>query len=485
MPKEVVIVGSFEGGVLSYNNPPRAPLQIASATVGFDPVVLHANKIGKNWAEKLPENSPLTGVSISTWNEWCSLPQITAQIKKTTPKTKIIVGGKYPTFYTAETLQIPGVDFVARGYGDKAWETITGNFSGGKSIDNLEEVGIYQSNKILPDNNFRVSPPKSLKNLPQPAYDSLSPPLESYIDPSSDLSELMRLPFGPNILSALGCLSDCTFCMNTLLKGQNNFGRQPVEYRPPALIAEEISILQQKTRLDEIPIFLTNPDSGQNIDHLMTTVEEIEKQRVRAILGIDIKVHSLFQALSERPDLDLFTKFKGKLHKIVLGPETFHPETQITIGKETSPDELIACLHFCEEIGALPMVQIIVGFPVDSDETLQYTLNILLKIRDQAPPFILNVHRATPFPGTTLYKEAKILGLIDSDTSIPDMTSGEMVMRSQYLSQDQLNSWRRKIISEFYSEQYLSRLLSDKRDLLRQEVQNSQYRGLFGEVVIR
>jgi hypothetical protein len=178
MLKEVAIVGSFEGGALSYYNPPRAPLQIARATFGFEPVVLHANRIGKNWVEKLPENSPLTGVSILTWNEWLTLPQTVAQIKKANPSTKIVVGGKYPTFYTTETLQINGVDFVARGYGDKAWETITEKFSDGKSLNDLEEVGIYESGNILPeDNKLRVSPPPPLKNLPQPAYDSLFPKL--------------------------------------------------------------------------------------------------------------------------------------------------------------------------------------------------------------------------------------------------------------------------------------------------------------------
>ena len=96
----------------------------------------------------------------------------------------------------------------------------------------------------------------------------------------------------------------------------------------------------------------------------MTIVNQIENLDIQALLGVDIRVHSLFSAISERPDLDLLKTLKGKLHKIILAPETFHPETQITIGKQTDPDELIAVLSFCEQTGALPMVQIILGFPV-------------------------------------------------------------------------------------------------------------------------
>jgi radical SAM superfamily enzyme YgiQ (UPF0313 family) len=471
-------------------------LQIASATSGFKPVVLHAHRIGKDWADILPEyEAPLTGVSILTWNEWCRLPTIVADIKKKVPKTTIVVGGKYPTTYTKETLQIPGVDIVARGYADAAWSNITSNFSEGRLINNLEKEGVYRAGKTLPEKpNLTMSLPIPLKDLPQPAYGSLVPSIGSYIndDRYFDLQifdegteMLMGLPFSPNVLSGLGCLWDCTFCMNTLIKEQNNFGRKPVELRPPGLIVEEIGILQQMTDLDEIPIFLMNPDSGYDPDHLVATVKEIEKQGIQAILGIDIRVHSLFKAISERPDLEMEKTLKDKLHKIILAPESLHPGTQITIGKETNPDELIATLHFCEQIDALPMVQIIVGFPIDSDDTLQYTLNTLLEIRDQSPPFILNVHRATPFPGTTMFMEAKQMELIEPEVNIPDLTAGDNIMKSQFLSVQELNNWRRRIVSEFYSREYYKRLMEDFRPLLRQEVTNSQRRGTLGEAWLK
>jgi anaerobic magnesium-protoporphyrin IX monomethyl ester cyclase len=492
MGKEaVLIIGGFEGGALSRNNPPRAALEIASATSGFKPVVFHANRIGESWPEFLPrDNFPLTGVSISTWNEWCQLPEIVAKIKNRTLQTITVIGGKYPTFFPRETLQIPGVDILVRGYGDKAWETLTGYLHDGKPIQDLEEEGIYRAGQKLPeDDKLTLSPPIPLRDLPQPSYGSLVPKVRSYVDRSySDLKTLdekktllMDASFSPNILSGLGCPYDCTFCVNTLLKREKNFGRSPVELRPPSLIAEEIGLLQRETSVSEIPVFLINPDSTLDPDHLVLTMKEFERRGIQALVGVDVRIHSLYQALSERPDLELEKNLKGKLFKIILAPETLHSETQITIGKQTDPDELLTALYFCGQIGALPIVQIIVGFPVDNYDSLRYTLEKILEIRDQSEPFVLNVHRATPFPGTTFFNEARRLGFIDQDTPIPDMTVGPSVVRSQFLSPEELDMWKKSIITAFYSPEYMERIKKDPRPRLLQEAINCQRRGFFGE----
>lgn len=489
-PEKSIIVSSMAGGALSTNNPPRGACEIAAYTFeAFEPIVLHVNRLGPKWEEKIGQHQPLvTGISVLTWGEYMMLPDTVAKVKKQSPKTIVTVGGKYPSFNIQKTLAIPGVDIVIAGYGDQAWNDVTKSIADGKSLALLSEFpGVHLPKDEKPLEQI-YSPPIPIDQLKQPNYSTIEPAMNTYVNNPQKAAtfDLLKKPFTPNILGALGCNWDCTFCINTLLKRLDNFKRQPVEFRPPEQVAEEVKILLNLTGLNEMPIFLMNPDSFLQPEHFFGILEALDGQGLteRVMVGIDVRIDSLFEAMMKYDYSLLVKKLANRLHKVVLAPETLHPGIQMMIGKETDPDQLIAALHLTADTGALPLVQIIVGFPQDSDDTLEYSLKTLLQIRDSSPPFLLNVHRAVPFPGTTMWQEAIQLGLIEPNQDIPDLAFGKVLMGTQNLTPEEVDAWREKFTNSFYSEEYIDTCQRDPRILLRNELGNSFRRSLKGEKII-
>lgn len=481
------LVGVFQGGDLSRKVPTRTILQLAAYTAPeFQPVAMHINRLGASWPEQLAQHNPLvTAISINTWGEFKRLPDIVAQIKQAVPKTITVTGGVYPSVYHKETLQIPGVDILGIGYGDDGWMKITQILADGKDLQTLHGYpGIYITQKKNPD-QVTCLPPIPLKKLKQPNYLAAKPDLGSYVgDRRSTAIDLVENNIVPNVLSGIGCVERCMFCINTLWQRVGNFGRSPIEMRPPKAIVEEIDTLLELMGSDQLPIYLASPDSFYDRDHFLAIVNELEQQRInqRIFLGLDAKVATFYNAIKEVSDLS--ERLHGKCHKIILAPETLHPETQNIVGKFTDVEELIICLDFCHDIQALPLVQMIVGFPTDSAETLQYSLDKLLFVRDSSPPFALTVHRATPFPGTDLYTQAIREQLIDpsADESIGDLTVGSALMGTKFLSSSQVDGWIDKFIREFYSEDYLKRLTTEAgHSLLLHQARSDLTRAIRGE----
>lgn len=464
--RNAALLGVMEGGDLAMKNPPRTALQLAASTSrGLQPKVLHANLIGPNWPERLAALQPVvTGINVGTWGEFVSLCMTVAEIKKNAPTSLVVVGGVYPSAYWKETLEIPGVDILGVGWGDLGWQEITQCIAKEHKVATLSGFqGLYMASEAHPD---RVLPlkPVPLARLAQPDYRANLVTLEEYVPPGDNLStnDMIMYRFGPNVLSALGCDKDCAFCIQTLIHKNDNFGRSHVEQRPPKQVAQELATLIELTGITNMPIFLTSPDSLYDPEYLFALFDELSEQGINGItFGIDAKVSSFIKAMDAYPDL--VHRLKGKLHKIILGVESLHPETQNIVGKFTDPLDLIRVLHFCNEIDGLPMVQMIVGFPGDSNETLHESLNGLLFVRNSSPPFIVNVHRASPYPGTTMHMQAVAEGLIEADyLNLPTITAGEACMRTNYLTVDQVTRWVRIFVQSFYSDDYKTRMHTEK-----------------------
>ena len=463
-----LILQSFLSRDLGLNNPPRTGAQLASYTVdGMNSTVIHVNRYSKVENEFKVLRPLVTGIGPITYGEFLNLPETIAKVKRNAPGTFLIVGGIYPSLFPETTINIPGIDAIALGYGEKAWQAVTETVLSGRKVKNIQ--GVYTADeKIPPPGDRQYSQPIALKNLLQPNYSSLLPKIRTYFPESFMLARNQAIQgTRPNILGGIGCSDRCIFCINTAIQSRGNFGRQPVELRPPQLIVEETQILLTASGQKEIAVFLANPDSLTDADHFETIINLLDKidPYKNILIGFDAKIKSLARLIN-RPGIA--NRLQNRIHFISLGAESLSQEILAYIGgKSFSIEELINCIHFCEKINAVPLVQVIIGLPPDTNKTLQESLDQLLFVRDSTPPFVLNTHFADPFPGTLLHDEALQLGLIDPDSEIVDFPTINISMETKILDRSEIVRWKHKFLGEFYTQDYYNRCNADSRgDLL-------------------
>lgn len=446
-------------------------------------IALHAKKI--KFKKVISEIQPsAVGLSVTTYKEFALLGEKVAEVNMTVPDAIIVVGGMYPTLFTPQTMSIPGLDIVVRGYGEQSWQTLTDelvilpHLEKNKRTSLLKKrllgyPGIYfAKNKSLPE-DLAMSPRLPLSKIRQPDYSISYPSVSSYFEGKREYSilELDSLKMGVDVLSGIGCDNSCAFCV---IAGQrmNDSSNPIVEVRSAVAVVEEVETLVNLAGVNKLPVFLACPDSFARIDHLVEILDLLQARNLndRISLTVDAKVRSFYQAINEHPEI--IRSLKGRLWRVILGVESLDSSIQEYIGKSVSLDELATILQFSSDAEIIPTVQMLIGLPPDSDQTLQRSLEQLLLLRDSVPPFAVKFHRAVPFPGTIFYSDTVAAGLMNGyeHGTFSEFTVGEALIGTKLLSKEKVTYWIERFVTDFLNRDYLLGAAKDSREGLAFEM---------------
>ncbi len=421
------------------------------------------------------------GVSVTTYGELFRLGQQINSIKKSSPSSIVIVGGRYPTLFEEQIFkEAPGVDILVKGYAEQSWYQLSQELGLLEHVEDQRRFGILQErldgypgivfNKGVPTKDSSFSPRSKLGQVRQPDYGRLEPGVRQYFEghEASSLADLYHTRTGVDVLSGLGCEHNCAFCVNGAMKVVDG----PKELRPPEDVVDEIATLVNLAEVPKLPVFLAFPNSFSAPEHLTSILNLVDQKGLTdsVAISVDSTVKSLYGTVKRNPAI--LKNLKDRIWRVILGVESLDPAIQHYIQKTPTPDETAQVLQDCYEMGIIPVVQILIGLPPESNETLENSLQQLLSIRDSVPPFAVNVHRAIPFPGTRYYSDAVQRELIDVENKdlLSDITVGKSIIGTSHLTRDEVTEWIKRYLHEFYSEDFLARVMQDPRKDLAAEL---------------
>jgi anaerobic magnesium-protoporphyrin IX monomethyl ester cyclase len=291
----------------------------------------------------------------------------------------LVAGGPHPTIVPDEPLA-HGFRWAIRGEGEHALVELADALDGRRAFADIAGLSWIDRGMIRhnPTRGFvteldRLAPPLSALDLFDRRWYDAAPIPGGVLPPAG-------------ILSSRGCPAACTFCSNDVT------GRR-FRYRSAASVAAEIADLRARFGLLAFSFF---DDSFA-----------VGKRRVRelcdAIAGIGAPVWWTCTAHPAHLDRDVLADMqRAGCAGIDIGMESADPEMLVRIGKGVTVDRVLDVLRWSRELGIHTVVNLMFGWPDETDAELDATIGFL----DRAAPIAGGFNArgvVVPYPGTQIY----------------------------------------------------------------------------------
>ena len=340
-------------------------------------------------------------------------------LKKSTDAT-IIVGGPHATYFHKTVLKdCRAIDIVIRHEFDTKIARVI------SSLDKLKDVnGISYRNgtEIVDNGDGEFS--ENLDSLPLPDRDII--PWQWYLE-----AWYTRQPF-MNLMTSRGCPYHCTFC----LWPQSMYGHKQ-RFRSLDNVIEEIKLLIDRYGLREV-----NIDDGTfttNKKRVIEFCQRLRREKINLIWTCNGRVDNL--------DEEMLKEMKASGCKMIrLGVESGSQEVLDKIKKGLTLRQIEDGIRLVKKYRIQALGGFMFGFPYDSRETVEQTIQFAKKLSPDQVQFSINMC----YPGTYLYEYAKENNLLLAKSFKEfDMTCGPVV-KTLDMKREELEHILARAYREFY-----------------------------------
>lgn len=350
----------------------------------------------------------------------------TARIaKEVNSKILVVMGGAHPSANSREVLKDKNVDIVVRGEGEITLFEIVKNFKEGKSLDNIAGTSRRMGKRII-ENPMRP-PVSNIDALPFPARHLL--PMEIYFKDIRQRTNYAMRDRAMTMISSRGCPGSCVYCAVRTVWGRFWRGRSP------------------KNVVDEIESIIR--DFGANEIHFIDDSISVSMKRLDGICDeiikrkLDIKWTTPNGIAIWLLNKNLMKKMKkAGCYRLTFGLESGNPDTLHNfIGKHYDYNKAKEIIKFASGIGLWTIGTFIIGFPHETREKIEDTINFALSTDLDFAVFYI----ANPFPGTPMYDIYLHDGLLPSG-GVYEVVRG---CRTKYFTHGKLKTIQSEAFSRF------------------------------------
>jgi radical SAM superfamily enzyme YgiQ (UPF0313 family) len=355
-----------------------------------------------------------------------------------------VLGGIHSTIMPAETIAQQGVDFVARGEGERTIVELArvieegGSFCGVSGLSYKDNGGIFhnQPRELIPDLDSLPFPTRKLsKNY-------------KYIYPDA-----LHQPVYP-IVTSRGCPGECSFCsINSIFKRKFRMRSHlnvvdEIEYLVRGLGAKEIHIWDDNFITDRRRVFLIR--------------DELKRRNLKVFFAfpngirVDYVNEDLIRALKEMGT-----------YSLAFGVESGNQAILDKINKKTDLKMIEDAFSLAKKYRIETWAFFILGVPGEDRKTIADSVKFAKKIKADVVKF----HILKPFPGTMMHEELKDSGLIFNFNFDAYGIHEPPVHRLDGLAADELLKLQQSAYRKFYLRpQVILRHLARAKSLRRLEL---------------
>ena len=365
-------------------------------------------------------------------------------IKNANPEIKIYAGGTSARSLYEKFLKTGLFDGICMTEGELIFpRAIKAHFSR-KTLHNIPGFAFMHNNEIIVNEVDSTCFPKSLDDLPMPAWEKL--PLDKYEEAAAphgvDITEKKENRYA-NILTSRGCVNNCLYCHISTEK--DSIGR----YRLHSVnrVIQEIDKLKsmgvKKLFFEDDTLFAAKQRAKE--------IFSIVKDRDLIILDVNGVNISNYYLRKEDGCLEIDKEFIQILKDAGFEQIVFPPESgsQRILDKYSSCKinlekmNLVELVKTLTEIGIKAPVNLMFGFPDETEEEIMKTIQLGFDLKKAGAPYV-SFFFPTPFPGSKLYEIALQEGYLDKDFNTDTMTHKLVVMKNMKVSPERLMEIREK-----------------------------------------
>ena len=298
----------------------------------------------------------------------------------------LVAGGPHPTVCPDEPFRF-GFRFAVRGEGEEVLVELADALDGRRRFDSIAGLSYATGGQGGGALGPRHNPGRPfIADL-----DALPSPTEALdlFDPAWYGATRALPPAG--ILSSRGCPAACNFCSN------NVTGRR-FRYRSAASVAAEVATLRARFGLSAFSFFDDSFAVGRR------RVAEL----CDALTGAG-PVHWTCTAHPAHLDREVLARMKrAGCGGVDIGMESADPEMLLRIGKGVTVERVLDVLAWCRDLGIHAIVNLMFGWPDESDAELGATLTFLERVGDPRVGLAAGLNArgvVVPYPGTPIYDD--------------------------------------------------------------------------------
>jgi radical SAM superfamily enzyme YgiQ (UPF0313 family) len=326
------------------------------------------------------------GVTVLTGAPISDALQISRVAKEARPDLPVVWGGWHPSMFSRECLLEPAVDVTVRGQGEETFLEIVSRLVEGHTLEGCQGCTVRLADGTLVEN-----PPRPLAPVDRfRAHDYGLIPVERYFK----LKGKRQLDY----ISSQGCNFRCAFCSDPFVYGRKWVGLEP------ARMAMRLRELWDRYQFDDVNFqdetFFTRASRIQVFaDRLIDAGLKITwAATMRADQGVRL------------PD-DVWARCKQSgLRRLLVGVESGSNEMLKRIKKDIKIEQVFHTADRMLKFGIAGHFPFIVGFPDESDASIQATLDCAKRLRSLSPDFLTPIYYFKPYPGSELVIEAVARG---------------------------------------------------------------------------
>lgn len=352
--------------------------------------------------EAISQKPILIGISAMT-SQVPNAYRISEMIKNTDKSIPIIWGGIHPSLFPKQTCQSQYADFVCYGEGEKTCIELANALKESTSFKHIKGLVYKDSGNII------VNPSRELldiNSLPFLNYGLLD--IENYLKRDYGYSKFLIGKFlrTVSILTGLGCVYNCSFCINELLYGERRH-----RAKTASNILNEIEYVMKK--YDVGCIHIRDENFLVNKKRLFEFLDGIEERNLKFkwfCLGrIEyINDNYINDAVLER-------MIRLGCIRISFGIESGSEKVLRILNKDTKLKQIYKGVEILKGhknlwVGASFMM----AMPGEDEKDVLQTVKLIKKLKSQNPRFLsVGPLILMPYPGAPLTEECKKKGFVE------------------------------------------------------------------------
>jgi radical SAM superfamily enzyme YgiQ (UPF0313 family) len=338
------------------------------------------------------EGALCLGVTVLTGAPISDALRISRIAKRARPDLPVVWGGWHPSMFDRECLAEPSVDVTVRGQGEETFSEIVQRLEAGRTLEGCAGCTVR-----LADGTICENPPRPLLSVDRfRAHDYGLIPVERYFS----LKGKRQLDY----ISSQGCAFRCAFCSDPFVYGRKWVGLEPTR------MALRLKELWDRYRFTDVNFqdetFFTRARRVQALaDHIIEAGMKITwAATMRADQGVRL------------PEQVWARCKQSGLRRLLVGVESGSNEMLKRIRKDIRIEQVFHTAERMLNYGIAGHFPFIVGFPDESDESVQATLDCAKRLRSLSPDFLTPIYYFKPYPGSELVIEAVAKGFRLPDT---------------------------------------------------------------------
>jgi len=318
---------------------------------------------------------------------------ISQKVKELKANLPVVWGGWHTSLFPKQPLEDNSfIDITVQGQGEETFKELVDHLSKNTSLENVRGITYRSDGKIIQNAPRSIVP---MENFERINYDLID--VEEYFYKKGNRQF--------DYISSTGCYFRCAFCADPFVYNRN------FTSIPAVRMGEELEYYFKKYKFKDLNFqdetFFTYSEKIKEF------AEELITRKITVTWAATMRADQ-----GERLTNEIWQLCKESgLRRLLIGVESGSQEMMDWMKKDIKLPQVFFCADKCKALGISAIFPFIVGFPGESDESVEESVKVIKKLKRMSSDFDTPVFYFKPYPGSDITQK-----VVDNGYALPSST---------------------------------------------------------------